>query len=94
MDSARFMVSSLSNLPNNFSEGIHKIKCKHVHEDKKCDICGIKYKYYNCFFEYTTFEDDLCRNKNYQRKFDETLKEQFLITAAIILFHKGAYPYK
>ena len=33
-------------------------------------------------------------NENYQRKFDEKLKEQFLITAVIILFHKFAYPYK
>ena len=28
IDSARFMASSLSNLVNNLSEGIHKIKCK------------------------------------------------------------------
>ena len=35
IDSARFMASSLSNLVNNFSEGIHKIKCKHKYNDKK-----------------------------------------------------------
>ena len=28
IDSARFMVTSLSNLVNNLEEGIHKIKCK------------------------------------------------------------------
>ena len=28
IDSARFMVSSLSNLVNDLTEGIHKIKCK------------------------------------------------------------------
>ena len=28
IDSARFMARSLSNLVNNLSEGIHKIKCK------------------------------------------------------------------
>ena len=28
IDSARFMTSSLSNLVNNFSEGIHRFKCK------------------------------------------------------------------
>ena len=28
IDSARFMVSSLSNLANNLSKGIHKTKCK------------------------------------------------------------------
>ena len=35
IDSARFMASSLSNLVYILSEGIHKIKCKHGHEDKK-----------------------------------------------------------
>ena len=48
IDSPRFMASSLSNLVNNLSEGIHKIKCKYGH-DKKCETCGIKYKYYDCF---------------------------------------------
>ena len=32
IDSARFMASSLSNLVNNLSEGIHRIKCKFEHE--------------------------------------------------------------
>ena len=31
MESARFMASSLSNLVNNLSKGIHKIKCKYGH---------------------------------------------------------------
>ena len=31
IDSARFMASSLSNLVNNLSEGIHRIKCKFGH---------------------------------------------------------------
>ena len=34
IDSARFMASSLSNLVNNLSEGIHKIKCKFWHNYK------------------------------------------------------------
>ena len=34
INSARFMASSLSNLVNNFSEGIHRIKCKYRHDDK------------------------------------------------------------
>ena len=34
IDSARFMVSSLSNLVNNLSEGIQRIKCKYKHDDK------------------------------------------------------------
>ena len=58
-DSAQFMASLLSNLVNNLSEGIHKIKCKHEHEDKKCETCGVKYKYCDCFLEYTNFNDDL-----------------------------------
>ena len=33
IDSATFMASSLSNLVNNLSEGIHKIKCKYGHND-------------------------------------------------------------
>ena len=41
IDSARFMASSLSNLVNNLSEGIHRIKCKF----RQCETRGIKYKY-------------------------------------------------
>ena len=83
IDSARFMTSTLSNLVNNLSEWIHRVKCKYGHDDKQCEICGIKYKYCNCFLEYTDFKDDsieykcLCCNKNYQQKFDENLKERF-----------------
>ena len=39
-DSARFMATSLSNLVDNSTEGIHKIKCKY------CD----------CFLEYESFK--------------------------------------
>ena len=45
------MASSLSNLVGNLSEGIHKIKCKFGHDDKKCKTCGIKYKVCDCFLE-------------------------------------------
>ena len=51
IDSARFMASSLSNLVNNLSEGIHRIKCKDEHDDKKYETYGIKYKYGDCFLE-------------------------------------------
>ena len=37
------MTSSLSNLVNNLSEGLHRIKCKLGHNEKKCETCGIKY---------------------------------------------------
>ena len=53
------MALSLSNLVNNLSEGLHRIKCKLGNDDKKCEICGIKYKYWDCFLEYTNFKDDL-----------------------------------
>ena len=53
------MASSLSNLVNNLSKGLHRIKCKFGHDDKNCETCGIKYKYCDCFLEYTNFKDDL-----------------------------------
>ena len=62
-DSARFMASSLSNLVDNFSEGIHKIKCKFRHDDKKFETSWIKCKYWDCFLEYTKFKDDLIEYK-------------------------------
>ena len=86
IDSARFMASSLLNLVNNLSKGIHKINCKFKHDDKKCETCGIKYRYCDCFVQYTNFKDNLieykclCYNKNYQQKFDEELKERFFNT--------------
>ena len=60
-----------------FLEGIHKPKCKYGQDDKKCEYCRIKYKYCNCYFEYTNFKEDLrehkylISNKNCQIKFDE-----------------------
>ena len=44
------MVSSLSDLLNNLSEGIYKTKYKYGQDDKKCETCRIKYKYCDCFF--------------------------------------------
>ena len=35
IDSAKVMASSLLNLVNNLSEGVHKIKCKYGHDNKK-----------------------------------------------------------
>ena len=80
------MASSLLNLVNNLSEGLHRIKCKLGHDDKKCETCGIKYKYCDCFFEYTNFKYDLTKykclscNKSYQRKFNKKLKERLFNT--------------
>ena len=67
------MASSLPNIINNLSEGVYRIKCKFGYDDKKCGTCRIKYKYCQCFREYTNFKDDLieCKclvcNKNYQK---------------------------
>ena len=86
IDSTRFMASSLSNLINNLSEGILRIKCKCGHDDKKCEACGIKCKYCDCFLERTNFKVDLIEykclicSKNCQIKFDEKLNERFFDT--------------
>ena len=77
-------MANSSNLFNNLFEGIHQIKYKYRHNDKKCGTCGIKYKYCDHFLEYSNFKNDLmeykclCCNKNYQQKFDEKLKERCL----------------
>ena len=61
------MSSSLSNLDNNLTEGIHKIKCIN------CD----------CFFEYESVNGNLIKckclscNKNYSNKTEEKLKKEF-----------------
>ena len=86
IDSAIFMGRSLPNLVNNLSKGIHRIKCKFGHDYKKYETCRIKYKYCDCFLEYTNFKDDLteykclCCDKNYESKFEEKLKRQFFNT--------------
>ena len=80
------MISSLSNIVDNLDEGTYKIKCKYGHDNEKCITCGIKYKYCDCFLEYTNVKDDLreyiyfCCNKNYQKKFDGNLKKRFVNT--------------
>ena len=44
---------------SNLSQGLHRIKCKLEHGDKKCETCGIKYKYCDCFLKHKNFKDDL-----------------------------------
>ena len=103
------MASSWSNFSNNPSQGIHKIKWKYRHNDKKCETYRIRYKYSHCFLEHTNFKDDLieykclCCNKNYQQKFEEKLKRQFFnafkfsnhyYNKFISLLRKGVYPYE
>ena len=73
-----FVSCSLSDLVENFSEGIHKIKCKYWHDNKKSEI---KYKDCECYLEYTNVKDELliyrclCCNGNYQKKVWWRLKE-------------------
>ena len=103
------MASSLSHLVNNLFEGIHKIKCKYRHDDKKCETSGTKYQYCDCFLEYTNFRDDLIEyrclrcKKNIQHKFEEKLNEQLFNkynfsnhdnNKFILLLRKGDYPYE
>ena len=85
------------------------MKCKYGHDDKKCETCGIKYKYCDCFLEDTNFKDDLIEykclhsNKNHEHKFDKKLKELFVNTykfsnhdkkKLILLLGEGVYPYE
>ena len=85
IDSVRCMVSSLSNLVNYLSEGIHRVKCKYEHNKKNLKLVQLNVKLILlCFLQYTNFnKDDLieykcsCCNKNYQHKLDEKLKERF-----------------
>ena len=91
------MASLLSNLVDNIAEGIHKIKGKYGHGNKKCKTCGIKYK--DCVYclKYT--------NKSYQKKFDENVKKRFASTYKfsnhdinkllhILLLQKDLCPYE
>ena len=48
-ENARFIASSLSNLVNNFADGILNIRCKYGQNDEKCENCGIKYTDCDCF---------------------------------------------
>ena len=58
IDSARCMVSSLSNLVNNLSERLHRIKCKSQH-DKNLKYVELNISIGHVFFEYANFKDDL-----------------------------------
>ena len=86
------MASSLSNLVDNLTEGVRKIKCKH------CD----------CFVEYESVKDNLIKykclscNKDYSNKIDEELKKGFkntfkfsnnAVNKLILTLRKSVYPY-
>ena len=103
------MASSLSNLVNNLAEGVHEIKCKYGHYNKKCETGRIKEKDCKCCLEYKNIKNNfieyncLSGNKNYQKAFDEDLKKRFANTCTfanhdinkfILLLRKNAYPYE
>ena len=85
LHSARFVASSLPNLVDNLTEGIHKIESKCGHDKKGCKFCGIKYKDCECCLKCTSTKDDLteykwlCCNKSCPKKFDINLKRWFAI---------------
>ena len=87
-----FFATSLSNLADNLTEAIRKIKGKD----------------YDCFLEYESVKDNLIKykcltcNKNYSNKIDEELKKRFKntikfsndnINKFILLLRKGVYTY-
>ena len=93
IDTARFMATSLSNLVDDLTERIYKVKCK------DCDY----------FLEYESVKDDLIKckclscNKDFSNKIDEELKERFKdtfefsnngVNKFILLLRKGVYPYE
>ena len=38
---------------------LKEFKCKHKHDDKKCETCEVKYRDCESYLEYTNFKDDL-----------------------------------
>ena len=73
IDSVRFMTISSSILVYNVSKEIHEIKCKCIHDNKKCENCGNKYKVCNFFLDNGKFKHalveykSLCCDKNYKK---------------------------
>ena len=45
-----------SNFVDNLAKRIHKIRRKYGYDNKKCEIWGIKHKYYECCPEYANFK--------------------------------------
>ena len=88
------MASSLSNLVNNLSERIHRIKCKCRNDDKKYETCEIKYKYCYRFLEYTNFKNNLIEYKLKERFFNTCKFSNHDNNTSILLLQKGLCPYE
>ena len=93
IDSATFMATSLSNLVDNLTEGIYKIKCKYSYFLLECESFKDNLMKYKC----------LSCNKDYLNKTDEELKKRFKntfkfctsdINKFILLLSKVVYPYE
>ena len=93
IDSIRFMAMSLSNLIDNFSEGIHNNKCV------DCKSCLDYIKTKN---KKLTFECFNCKQR-YRKKFNKELMKRFASTYEfcnedlnkfILLLRKSVYPYE
>ena len=93
VDNMRFMETSLSNLVDNLTRGIHKFKCKNC----------------NCFLEYENVKSSLIEyncpscNKSFSVELVEELKKKFKnifefskhdTNTFVLLFRKGIYPYE
>ena len=94
IDSYRFMSTSLSNLVNNLSEGVHNDKCTN------CKSC---LDYMTTEDEKLTFRCFRCK-KSYEKDFNKELIQRFAnrdgdlnngdLNKFILLLRKGAYPYE
>ena len=78
IDTARFMAIPLLDLVDNHAEGTY---CKNECDNKSGKMCEMKYKDCKFCLEYTDVRNDLildkclCCNRNYQKKFDESVKK-------------------
>ena len=50
---------------DNVAEGIHEVKGKYGHTNKKCETCEIKYKNCNCCLEYKKVKHDSSEHNFY-----------------------------
>ena len=74
------MARSLSNLVNNLAEEIHKIKCKHRHDDKRSKPAELNKNIAPVFLKYTNFKADVVEH-------NFLIQIHFLTMISISLFY-------